>query len=103
MEIRSHTLSYSSYKAKTKREYVMSLKNELKEVEELLSQNADQDSCQRHTTIIKELENINKEKTRGYQIRAKAQHIEFNEQNSSYFFNKKNLWADKKHSMHKAR
>ena len=88
MEIRSHTLSYSAYKAKMKREYQTSLKNELEEVEDLLTNNQDLDHSQRRTTIIKELENINNEITRGHQIRAKAEHIEFNEQNSAYFFNK---------------
>ena len=37
---------------------------------------------------MKELEQINNEKTRGTQVRAKCTHLEFNEQNSKYFFNK---------------
>jgi hypothetical protein len=48
----------------------------------------DEDVKQEFTMVAKELEAINNEKTRGNQIRARAMHIECNEKNSAYFFNK---------------
>ena len=59
----------------------------------LLSKSPNEDIKQRHTTILKDLECINNEKTRGCQIRARAEHIEMNEHNSAYFFNKEKARA----------
>ena len=81
-------VQYTVKKSKERREYEKNLNKEMEEVSKLLSENPNEDIKQRYTTILKDLECINNEKTRGCQIRARAEHIEMNEHNSAYFFNK---------------
>jgi hypothetical protein len=66
---------------------------ELDELEKSL--NTDDDNL-RYKTIKKEVELINNERTRGLQIRAKCTHLEANEKNTSYFFNKEQATANTK-------
>jgi exonuclease III len=88
MEIRSHTISYASYKARKTRVYEKNLQDELKEIEDKLANNPNNDTKAQYYTNVKELEKINNERTRGHQIRARAIHIQYNEKNSAYFFKK---------------
>jgi exonuclease III len=88
MDIRSHTISYATFKAKQTREYEKLLQDELKDIEQDLADNPTDDTKAQYHTNIKELEKINNEKTRGSQIRARATHIQYNEKNSTYFFQK---------------
>jgi hypothetical protein len=96
MLVRSNTISYASNKAKKLREYEETIKNELNKITAKLEENADDDLQQQFTTNTKELEQINNQRTRGQQIRARAMHIEFNEKNSKYFLNKEKSKADVK-------
>jgi hypothetical protein len=70
MLIRSNTISYASNKAKKLREHEENIKNELNEITTKLEQQPDDDIKQHYFTNIKELEQINNEKTRGQQVRA---------------------------------
>jgi hypothetical protein len=88
MQIRSNTISYTSFKSKEKKLYEEKLKRELNELEEKLANNPDEDVQQHYFTNIKELEQINNERTKGRQLRAHALHVEFNEKNSEYFYKK---------------
>jgi hypothetical protein len=82
MQVKSASISYATYKAKKTREYEKQLKNELDNLEEKMSTTPDEDIKLQYYTNQKELEQINNEKTRGQQIRARALHIEYNEKNS---------------------
>jgi hypothetical protein len=70
MRIRGYTVSYSSYKAKLRREYELQITDRLQELEVQISIKVDEDVKQEFTTVTRELEAINNEKTQGNQIRA---------------------------------
>jgi hypothetical protein len=67
MKVRAATISYAAHKAKNKREYEDSLNKEIKSIQ---STSSDNDSL-RYETVKKELEQLNNERTRGAQVRAK--------------------------------
>jgi exonuclease III len=96
MLVRSETVNYSSHKSKQRREQESKLLEEYKTIETNMTEQPDDNTRQQYMTVIKELEMINNERTRGCQIRAKASHIEYNEHNSSYFFAKEKNNAMKK-------
>jgi hypothetical protein len=93
MKIRTSTISHATHKAKCKREHEDRLNKEIRETQNQLN---NEDAKARYDTVIRELEQINNERTRGAQVRAKCTHLEFNEQNSKYFFNKEEAAAKTK-------
>jgi exonuclease III len=84
MKVRAATISYASHKAKKNRELEDNLN---KEIVSMQNSNEENDNL-RYETVKKELEQLNNERTRGAQVRAKCTHLEFNEKNSKYFLNK---------------
>jgi hypothetical protein len=88
MEIRSATISYSAYKAKKTRENEQRLNNELRNLEDKMATDPDENTKMHYYTNIKELEEINNHRARGQQVRARAMNIEYNEKNSNYFYQK---------------
>ena len=86
-EIRGATISYASYIAKTRRQTENEIKKELKELEIKISENPTEDTKCRYISMQNELKLIISEKTKGAQIRARCDYIEFNEQNTAYFLN----------------
>ena len=88
MQIRGKTISYASYKAKQTRNSEKEILDRLLIVEKLICENPNEDNKQELTTLKKELELINNERTSGAQLRARAMHIELNEKNNAYFLNK---------------
>jgi exonuclease III len=88
MMIRGFSISYASHLAKSKRQAEADLRKQLIEAENEIAINPSENTKQVYTTLIKDLEAINNERTRGQQIRARATHIEMNEKNSAYFFSK---------------
>ena len=84
-------VSYSSHKVKLRKNMKCKSQIDLKCLEEKISKNADDDTKQEFITVTTGLEAINNEKTCDNQIKARAMHIECNENNSAYFFNKEKV------------
>ena len=82
-DIRSRTISHSSWKAKIKREQLTTLNNNLYELEQQL--NAGLQVQEEYKNAKDKLESVLDEKAQGNFIRSRAVHIEFNEKSSKYF------------------
>ncbi len=81
-EIRGMTISYSSFKAKERREYEQALEEKIKHYE---SEIMDKNTFNNYSLIKEEYEKINLEKTRGAMIRSRAKYIEHGEKSTKYF------------------
>jgi hypothetical protein len=79
-----------------KKIFEQNLKNELENLEQDICNNPTDNTTQRLTTVKKELNDIDNEKLRGAQIRAKCLHIDANEYNTKYFLNKEKSKAEAK-------
>ena len=87
MSIRSETISYSAYVAKIKRQHKSEIEKELKDLVIPMQSNPSSDTISLYQTNTRELELLNNEQAKGAQVRARAQHIDENEQNTKYFMN----------------
>jgi exonuclease III len=88
MRIRSHTISHAAHKAKLNRQHEKELISELQNLEDTVSCHPTEEAKQRLITAKNELEQLNNERTRGHQIRARCMYVELNERSNSYFLNK---------------
>jgi exonuclease III len=86
-EIRGATISYASYKAKVNRQTEKDIRTELKKLEVDICENPNEDTKCKYLTMQNELKLFISERTRGAQIRAKCDYLEYNEQNTAYFLN----------------
>ena len=82
-EIRSETISYSTYKAKHNRQLESDLAQRLHELETNMSEN--HTVIQEYYDLKQQYENIQAEKERGAMIRSRAIFVENNEKCSKYF------------------
>ena len=76
MKIRGLTINYASYKAKQNRISEKEILDRLTIVEKIICENPNENNMQELTTLKKELELINNDRTIGAQMRARAMHIE---------------------------
>ena len=81
-EIRSYTISYSSYIAKQKRSTIDGLYIELSHLEKNLNNT---ENIDRYNDVKHQLEALLQEKTNGLHIRSRAIHIDQNEKSNKYF------------------
>ena len=81
--IRGITIEYSIKKARSRKQYVKELNEEMKTLENKLDNK--EDVKETYDTIKNELEQIEEEKLRGNIIRSRAQRIEEGEKCSKYF------------------
>ena len=86
-EIRGITIEYSIKKARSRKQYVKDLNEEMKRLENKLDK---EDVKETYDTIKNELGQIEEEKLRGNIIRSKAQWIEEGEKCSKYFMQLEN-------------
>jgi hypothetical protein len=68
MDVRGSTISYSSYKAKQKRQLEQTLTKEILELDIAISRIPNEDLNQRYNTACKELELLHNETARGIQL-----------------------------------
>jgi len=80
-EIRSYTISYSSYIAKQKRSTIDGLYIELSHLEKNLNNT---ENIDRYNDVKHQLEALLQEKTNGLHIRSRAIHIDQNEKSNKY-------------------
>ena len=83
MEIRSKTISYSSYKAKQQKQLESTLIADLKRLESRMDN--DITYKEEYDTVKRELETINNYKTQGIITRSRAQWVENDEKCTEYF------------------
>jgi hypothetical protein len=95
-EIRGYTIGYSSYKSKQKKKLEQQLLTTMGKLEEKMDSNPSENIHLQLESTRKDLVLLEKERTAGYQIRAKCTHIENNEYNSKYFFSKERANAESK-------
>ena len=95
-EIRSHTIGYCSIKSKEKKAYENKLIKELKQIEVEMCCNPNANTKQLLQTTQKQLEDIERYKLQGAQLRAKCQHINEHEYNTKYFLNKEKAKSEAK-------
>ena len=80
-EIRGHTISYASHKAKVKR----SVTNQLKHRLGILEANLNEENIREYKCVKKDLEDIYNEEARGHFIRSRSNIIEESPENLKYF------------------
>ena len=98
--IRNTTIKYTSGKKKQDIKQEQKLKNEIKEIEKQISKTTNQGEIEQLKIKLNEtkieLDSIIEAKVNGILIRAKAQAVEYNEKNSSYFSNLEKKRAESK-------
>ena len=82
-EIRTVTLSYSSYKAKTLRQRESNLQNQIKTLEASLDKS--DENIAEYNNVKKEYEDLQVKKAQGIIIRSRASYVENNEKCTKYF------------------
>ena len=80
-EIRGFTISYASYRAKEKREYIDKLKNKLYNLESNLSE----DNMIEYKEAKQELDQLYNEKAQGHYVRSRTKFIEETPENLKYY------------------
>jgi hypothetical protein len=90
MELRRDTISYSKFIAKEKRVNFQSLLLKQKKLEDSIASNPTDNILQVAEQVRNEIENYNAEKSRGAQLRSKAEWVEFGEKSSKYFLTLEN-------------
>jgi exonuclease III len=90
MDIRSITISYSKNKARENRDTIKTKMSEFAILENDLGQSSEavnQENHIKYEALKLDIENYNNEKSKGAQLRSKAEWAEFGERNSKYFLN----------------
>jgi exonuclease III len=90
MDIRSITISFSKNKARENRDNIKTKMTELATLENDLGQNSaqiNQETLKKYEATKAEIENYNNEKSRGAQLRSKAEWAESGERNTHFFLN----------------
>jgi exonuclease III len=95
-QIRGFTISYSSFKSKQNKQTEKELIQKVKTLEKKCDQNPNDNIIQELTTCKNELEQFESIRTKGMQIRARCQHIDNYESNTSYFFSQEKAHAQAK-------
>ncbi len=85
MEIRGISISHSSYLAKQRKKAEEELYRNLNRMEITLASDPSIDNKNHYNKLKAELEDFNSLKIKGALLRAKAEHIELNEKNTSFF------------------
>jgi hypothetical protein len=90
MDIRSITISYSKNKARENRDTIKAKMSEFATLENDLGQKTEavnQENHIKYEALKLDIENYNNEKSKGAQLRSKAEWAEFGERNTKYFLN----------------
>jgi hypothetical protein len=95
-EIRSFTIGFCSYKNKMKKEFEDNIIKELKILEQEMCNQPTEDTKQKFDTNTNLLNELDNEKLRGAQLRAKCLHISENEYSTQYFLNKEKAKSEAK-------
>lgn len=86
-DLRRETISFCKREAKKRKETLAALSKSLVRLESELVDNPTTDIMQEYQVTKEDIENIITLETQGLAFRARVDHVEFNEQNSSYFVN----------------
>jgi exonuclease III len=90
MDIRSITISFSKNKARENRDLIKDKMSQFATLENILGQKTEVENQENHIkyeALKLDIENYNNEKSRGAQLRSKAEWAEFGERNSKFFLN----------------
>ena len=87
MEIRAFTMNFAKQKAKNQRDYELELIKKAQKVKRKLAKRESKEAMEEHDKIIKELDYISFQRTRGACLRSKARWFERGERSSKYFLN----------------
>jgi hypothetical protein len=90
MDLRSCSISYSKFLAKSKRDRIKELMGKQVKLEGVISENPSDEAINEAILIKEEIEKMNAEKARGAMLRSKADWVEFGEKNSEFFLKLEN-------------
>ena len=88
-EIRGMTISHSTYISRLRKKQIQTLSKELETLDQILSNNPNDDNHQAYITTKKELEHLNNHITRGIMLRANVKYMELNEANNKFFLSRR--------------
>jgi hypothetical protein len=87
MEIRAFTINFSKQRAKHQRDVEAELVKKAQKLKRKLTKKETKEVLDEHDKIIRELDNISFQRTRGACLRSKARWFEWGERSSKYFLN----------------
>ena len=87
MEIRAYTINFSKQRAKRQKNDEAELVKKAQNLKRKLAKKETQELLAEHDKIIRELESISLQRTRGACLRSKARWFEWGERSSKYFLN----------------
>ena len=87
MEITAYTINFSKQRAKQHKNVEAELVKKAQNLKQILAKKETQELLAEHDKIIKELESISLQHTRGACLRSKARWFEWGERSSEYFLN----------------
>ena len=87
MEIRAYTINFSKQRAKQQKNVEAELVKKAQNLKRKLAKKETQELLAKHDKIIRELESISLQRTRGACLRSKARWFEWGERSSKYFLN----------------
>ena len=87
MEIRAYTINFSKQRAKQQKNDEAELVKKAQNLKRKLAKKETQELLAEHDKIIRELESISLQRTRGACLRSKARWFEWGERSSKYFLN----------------
>ena len=80
-------MNFAKQKAKNQRDYELELVKKAQKVKRKLAKRESKEAMEEHDKIIKELDYISLQRTRGACLRSKARWFEWGERSSKYFLN----------------
>jgi hypothetical protein len=90
MGLRTYAISYSKFLAKKKRDNIKLLLSQQHELDIKIAQSPTDELIEKAEKTKEEIEDYNKEKTRGAMLRSKADWMEYGEKNSRFFLRLEN-------------